>query len=406
MISLDNNKPNSKYMKTKFLTIVALLLSQHTSQSSADIIKLKETSLTEIVIEECVEEIKIDSEISKENLNFLKKAERNARLSNPDTFSLTSSFLTAIEKANNNYTETTLRELAILEAKKHLGTKYVWGGKSPGRFDCSGFTSYVMNKIGIVISSGSKYQALQGKKIQELTSAKKGDIIVFSKSATDKNVKHVGLITKSNNDSLMVIHATSSKGIIEENIYKSKYWKPTLLYAIDVITETSIDADTKYPIEVLKTSKYLKALLAEMEHFSPYPSYAGGYAIGFGHAISKNNIKYYENNPIDLKTALILLEKDIQANENALKKALKNYEFTQYQFDALVSLSFNSGIGNLLKKDLIKKIKNNENLELEDFVNTLSRSKKKVYNGLVRRRMLEYHMYNNTYILSDRYNLL
>ncbi|MGB5023938.1 MAG: hypothetical protein WBO44_01255, partial [Saprospiraceae bacterium] len=37
-------------------------------------------------------------------------------------------------------------------------------------------------------------------------------------------IVHVGIITESKKDRLMVIHSTSSKGVIEENILKSDYW--------------------------------------------------------------------------------------------------------------------------------------------------------------------------------------
>lgn len=33
------------------------------------------------------------------------------------------------------------------EAAKYLGTKYVWGGRSPGGFDCSGLVQYVISRV-------------------------------------------------------------------------------------------------------------------------------------------------------------------------------------------------------------------------------------------------------------------
>src|SRR5699024_11449843 len=36
----------------------------------------------------------------------------------------------------------------ISSAKSQMGTKYVWGGSSPGGFDCSGFIYYAYNQAG------------------------------------------------------------------------------------------------------------------------------------------------------------------------------------------------------------------------------------------------------------------
>lgn len=44
-------------------------------------------------------------------------------------------------------------------ALQYLGTPYVWGGASPGGFDCSGFIMYVFNQIGVSLPhhAGSQY---------------------------------------------------------------------------------------------------------------------------------------------------------------------------------------------------------------------------------------------------------
>lgn len=287
------------------------------------------------------------------------------------------------------------RELILIEAKKHLNKRYVWGSKGPNTFDCSGFTSYVLNRFQLDIPSGSSNQYLYGKDI-DIKDAQKGDLIFFSKSYMDKTVKHVGLIEESKDGVLKVIHATTSKGIIIEDINKSTYWKPKLLKAKTVI-------DNVY----LETSNKLMAHIADHESFMEYPVKCNGtWAVGYGHLVRGKELKKYQETGITKEEALELLKKDILINEMAVRKLFKNIKLTEYQFDALVSISYNSGIGNLKKKKLTKLILENKTLTEEDFLNTLSDNVKKNYKGLVKRRKLEYQMFNNTYIIKDIYNLL
>jgi cell wall-associated NlpC family hydrolase len=89
-----------------------------------------------------------------------------------------------------------------------------------------------MRKFNIEISSVSKSQARTGKEIP-LKRVKPGDLIFFGKG---RKVTHVALVTKNTRDGIFVIHSTSSKGIMEQNVSKSSYWKPKILFARDVIT--------------------------------------------------------------------------------------------------------------------------------------------------------------------------
>ncbi|MBD3108398.1 C40 family peptidase [Bacillus sp. AGMB 02131] len=75
----------------------------------------------------------------------------------------------------------------IAEAKKYLGTPYVWGGSTPSGFDCSGFTSYVFKKAGISLPRTSRAQQNVGTQVS-LSNVQPGDLVFMGKPAY-----HVGI---------------------------------------------------------------------------------------------------------------------------------------------------------------------------------------------------------------------
>lgn len=140
-----------------------------------------------------------------------------------------------IFKNNEKHEDATtkLRTDVSKYGQKYVGVKYKYAGKTPKGFDCSGFTSYVMKEFDVAVSSSSKHQAQQGKKIP-LTKVKAGDLVFFGKRG---KVTHVALVVSNKSDGITVVHATSSKGVMVQNISKSKYWKPKILFARDVISK-------------------------------------------------------------------------------------------------------------------------------------------------------------------------
>ncbi|WP_205880148.1 C40 family peptidase [Companilactobacillus zhachilii] len=86
-------------------------------------------------------------------------------------------------------------EKVVNTAKQYLGTPYVWGGKTPSGFDCSGFTSYVYQEA-TGKSIGSYTVAQEGAGTQEAVSqASAGDLLFWgSKGST----YHVGIYLGNN----------------------------------------------------------------------------------------------------------------------------------------------------------------------------------------------------------------
>lgn len=114
---------------------------------------------------------------------------------------------------------TAVRSRIIAEAKKHLGTPYVWGGSKPGGFDCSGFVQYVLKQNGISVPRTTEQQAAVGTAIQK-SQLLPGDL-VFLQNTYREGISHVGIYIGNN----QMIHASSSKGVVISNLSTSYYVK-------------------------------------------------------------------------------------------------------------------------------------------------------------------------------------
>lgn len=96
-------------------------------------------------------------------------------------------------------------------AQSFLKVPYVWGGTSPGGFDCTGFLYYVYKHFGIKVSRASSGYESFGQKI-DLKEIKSADILLFTGTDPSKRkVGHVGLVLKNENGMIDFIHSSSSK---------------------------------------------------------------------------------------------------------------------------------------------------------------------------------------------------
>lgn len=130
--------------------------------------------------------------------------------------------------------EEVLRNDIVSYAKKYQGVKYRSAGKSPSTgFDCSGFTSYVMNNFDIDLSASSRGQAVQGES-KPLSKVKPGDLIFFRRGSKDP-IFHVAMVVENTGKSLKVIHSVS-RGVVIDDILASSYWKPKIDSARDVVS--------------------------------------------------------------------------------------------------------------------------------------------------------------------------
>ena len=105
----------------------------------------------------------------------------------------------------------------INNAKKHMGTPYVWGGTTPSGFDCSGFVQYVFKQSGISLPRTTSEQVKVGTYVSK-SNLQPGDL-VFLKNTYREGVSHVGIYIGDG----QMIHASSSKGVTISNLSASYY---------------------------------------------------------------------------------------------------------------------------------------------------------------------------------------
>lgn len=133
-------------------------------------------------------------------------------------------------RGTSTTSKSTAQKALVKEAKNLIGSPYKYAGTTPRGFDCSGFTSYVYkNAINKVIERTARAQGTMGLPIA-LKDTEAGDLI-FYRLSPNSQINHVSLIVENKGSKLYVIHATSSKGVIREDIYSSSYWMPKVAFA-------------------------------------------------------------------------------------------------------------------------------------------------------------------------------
>jgi len=130
--------------------------------------------------------------------------------------------------------ETALRQSLLRDAEQQKGVKYKYAGKDPKGFDCSGFTYYICSKHDIKLSSSSGSQSKQGTEVP-ISKVKPGDLLFFGRNGRTGKIQHVGIVYKNTSEGLYMIHSSSKRGIVIDNVTSSTYWKPKLLFAKTVL---------------------------------------------------------------------------------------------------------------------------------------------------------------------------
>ena len=112
------------------------------------------------------------------------------------------------------------REHAIVQAaRRYLGASYRLGGRGDdGTFDCSGFVLRVYADSGLAIARTASAQARHGEPVA-LRDVRPGDVVYFGTP-----IHHTGIVVRNHGGTLVMIHASSSLGVVETTVTTSSYW--------------------------------------------------------------------------------------------------------------------------------------------------------------------------------------
>ena len=153
----------------------------------------------------------------------------------------------------------------------------------------------------------------------------------------------------------------------------------------------------------MRTGKQGIKLIKHFEgcHYKPYLCPANLWTIGYGHVLYPEQIrlkladrKNYElkkqdNRKWSQEEVDDLLRKDLLRFENGLRRLLPSVPLKQNQFDALVSFSFNLGLGTLQRSTVRSALLRGDEETAIDVLLKYRRAGGKILRGLERRRAAE-----------------
>ena len=116
-------------------------------------------------------------------------------------------------------------ERVINSARAYIGTPYRYGGTTRAGMDCSGLLMNSFQSVKVSLPRTSEAQSKVGVEVK-MKDLQPGDLVFFATSNKKRRITHVGLVTEVNGrDNVKFIHASSSLGVVETNIYADYYQK-------------------------------------------------------------------------------------------------------------------------------------------------------------------------------------
>lgn len=91
--------------------------------------------------------------------------------------------------------------------------------------DCSGLLMRSFEPVDLYIPRTSYDQSKMGKPVM-LDMIRPGDLVFFATKTGSHRISHAGMITEiRSRDEIIFIHASSSRGVVEDNLMSNYYRK-------------------------------------------------------------------------------------------------------------------------------------------------------------------------------------
>lgn len=171
----------------------------------------------------------------KDEENQAAKEIRQLTLADFPTTELTISETGFIERTQTLVPDVLTNLKAVI--KPYLGKRYRRGAQGPSAFDCSGFTSFIYNKLGYKISRSSREQYRNGRSVSK-KKLQVGDLVFFGSRGLVHNINHVGIVVEVDPETgnFKFAHA-SNRGTIIDDFGKEAYYQQRYVGARRIIEE-------------------------------------------------------------------------------------------------------------------------------------------------------------------------
>jgi len=134
-------------------------------------------------------------------------------------------------------------ENPLMDTVKPLyGSPYKSGGTSKKGFDCSGFTRYVFDQLGVDLPHTSAGQFNLGTSVAK-KDLQPGDLVFFQTNG--RSISHVGIYIGNNT----FVHSESGRGIVNTKLSDPYYWSKRYVGAkrisVPALNPMIVDANEK-----------------------------------------------------------------------------------------------------------------------------------------------------------------